>query len=132
MKYAILSDIHSNPDALERAFEDAWDHDVDADFRSTFPVRGHTHVLAVWNWDQYLWDRFPSPVRDDCFVAETGHRYVVNVGSVGYPRVETSSVYCLFDSETGRVEIRRLPFDADGYARSLRAHGIEIPYWLDT
>ena len=28
MKYAILSDIHSNPDALERALEDAWDHDV--------------------------------------------------------------------------------------------------------
>lgn len=240
MKYAILSDIHSNPDALERALEDAWDHDVDkviclgdvvgygpdpvravelvrdscdvvlmgnhdaavaglvntdgylgsaaegvrrnreqlseedlawlksltyvhseagfdcahgsfaeaeqfhytqdafdakASLRTSearFQFVGHTHVLAVWNWDQYLWDRFPSPVRDDCFVAEPGHRYVVNVGSVGYPRVETSSVYCLFDSETGRVEIRRLPFDADAYARSLRAHGIEIPYWLDS
>ena len=239
MKYAILSDIHSNPDALERALEDAWDHDVDkviclgdvvgygpdpvravervrsccdvvlmgnhdaavAGLTSTdgfigsaadgirrnreqlsgeniawlgslpyvhseagfdcahgsfadadrfcytydhfdakpslrisearFQFVGHTHVSAVWDWDKYLWNRFPSPVRNNAFAAASEHRYVVNVGSVGYPRAETSSVYCLFDSDEGRVEFRHLPFDVESYAASLRAHGVELPFWLD-
>ena len=96
-----------------------------------FQFVGHTHVVAVWNWDQYLWDRFPNPVKNGEFVAEPGHRYVVNVGSVGYPRVEKSSVYCLFDSDEGRVEFRRLPFDAQAYAQSLREQNVELPYWLE-
>lgn len=239
MKYAILSDIHSNPEALERVLEDAWDHDVDkiiclgdivgygpdpagavdlvrnscdvvlvgnhdaavagktstdgfigsavdgirrnqaqlsaedrtwlaslpyvhseAGFdcahgsfadadkfcytydhfdakvslrisEARFQFVGHTHVSSVWDWDQYLWDHFPSPVKGDMFIAAPGHRYVVNVGSVGYPRVETTSVYCLFDSDEGRVEFRRLPFNYKSYVASLHAHGIELPFWLD-
>ena len=96
-----------------------------------FQFVGHTHVSAVWDWDECLWDRFPSPVKNGGFVAEPGHRYVVNVGSVGYPRVEAASVYCLFDSSAGSVEFRRLPFDAASYAESLRSHGVEIPHWLE-
>ena len=95
-----------------------------------FQFVGHTHAVAVWNWDLCLLGTFPSPVENDGFVAKPGHRYVVNVGSVGYPRVEGSSVYCLFDSDEGRVEFRRLPFDANAYARSLLKQGVELPYWL--
>ena len=239
MKYAIISDIHANPDALEKELEDAWEHDTDkvvclgdvvgygpdpvraveiarnscdvvlkgnhdaavAGLRDTagmlgsaaegvlrargqlseadrarlaslpyvhseegfdcahgsfadaeqfcytcdhfdatvslrtsdarFQFVGHTHVHNVWDWDEYLWDRFPSPVRDNAFAAAPGHRYVVNVGSVGYPRAEASPVYCLFDSDAGRVEFRHLPFDVESYAASLRAHGVELPFWLD-
>jgi len=96
-----------------------------------FQFIGHTHVSAVWNWDQYLWDRFPDPRVEDGFVAEPDHRYVVNVGSVGYPRVEDGSVYALFDSSVGSVEFHRLPFDYETYARDLRSAGIELPFWLD-
>lgn len=96
-----------------------------------FQFVGHTHVSAVWDWDECLWERFPSPVRDSRFTAVPEHRYVVNVGSVGYPRVEGKSVYCLFDFAEGRVEFRRLPFDAKGYARSLAAQGVEVPPWLE-
>lgn len=76
-------------------------------------------------------DMVPNPARDNAFTAAPGHRYVVNVGSVGYPRAETTSVYCLFDSDEGRVEFRHLPFDAEAYAANLRAHGTELPFWLD-
>ena len=55
----------------------------------------------------------------------------MNVGSVGYPRVETTSVYCLFDTDAGRVEFRRLPFDYKSYVAFLHAHGIELPLGLD-
>ena len=152
MKYAIISDIHSNPDALEKVLEDAWEHDTDKVVclgdvvgYGPDPVRaveiarnscdvvlmGHTHVHNVWDWDEYLWDRFPNPVRNGGFTAAPGHRYVVNVGSVGYLRVENGSVYCLFDSDTGKVEFRRLPFDAEAYAEAVRAQGAEIPFWLE-
>ncbi len=96
-----------------------------------FQFVGHTHVHNVWDWDEYLWDRFPNPVRNGGFTAAPGHRYVVNVGSVGYLRVENGSVYCLFDSDTGKVEFRRLPFDAEAYAEAMRAQGAEIPFWLE-
>ena len=96
-----------------------------------FQFVGHTHVSAVWNWDKYLWDRFPDPRVEGAFVADPEHRYVVNVGSVGYPRVENDSVYALFDSATGTVELRRLPFDYETYAADLRSNGVELPFWLD-
>lgn len=96
-----------------------------------FQFVGHTHVSAVWNWDQYLWDRFPDPRVDDAFIADPEHRYVVNVGCVGYPRVEDGSVYCLFDTVAKKVEFRRLPFDYKTYADDLRSNGVELPFWLD-
>lgn len=40
-------------------------------------------------------------------------------------------MYCLFDSDTGKVEFRRLPFDAEAYAEAMRAQGAEIPFWLE-
>jgi len=96
-----------------------------------FQFVGHTHVSAVWAWDQYLWDRFPDPRVDAEFSADPERRYVVNVGSVGYPRVENGSVYALFDASVGKVELRRLPFDYETYADDLRSNGVEIPFWVD-
>jgi len=96
-----------------------------------FQFVGHTHVSAVWDWDQYLWDRFSDPRVNAEFSANPEHRYVVNVGSVGYPRVENGSVYALFDSAIGKVEFRRLPFDYETYADDLRSNGAEIPFWVD-
>ena len=47
------------------------------------------------------------------FVLEDGKRYIVNPGSVGYPRSEggvCESTYVLYDDKTGTVLFRRLPF----------------------
>ena len=47
------------------------------------------------------------------FVLEEGKRYIVNPGSVGYPRAEggvCESTYVLYDDKTGTVLFRRLPF----------------------
>lgn len=48
-----------------------------------------------------------------------------------YTRVKSGDMYCLFDSDTGKVEFRRLPFDAEAYAEAMRAQGAEIPFWLE-
>ena len=71
---------------------------------------GHTHVPAI-----HLTGPSGAVYRLDAqdFVAETGKRYLVNVGSVGYPRESDGvclSTYVLYDSETKTVRFRRLPF----------------------
>jgi len=96
-----------------------------------FQFVGHTHISAVWALDQTLQTNFRDPRIDGAFSADPERRYVVNVGSVGYPRVENGSVYVLFDSATGNVAFRRLPFDYETYADDLRSNGAEIPFWVD-
>lgn len=59
-----------------------------------------------------------------------GARYIVNVGSVGYPRSDMCIVYCIYDDEAGEVTYRRLPFDFKGYIGAMLAHGHELPLWL--
>lgn len=56
--------------------------------------------------------------------------YIVNAGSVGYPRNEPESVYALYDSDQGTVIWRRLPFDYGNYVARMRAKRIELPGWL--
>jgi predicted phosphodiesterase len=56
------------------------------------------------------------------FQVEPGKRYIVNGGSVGQPRdSDPRAGYCLFDSDTGDVFFRRVPFDVDAYRDDLRA-----------
>ena len=93
---------------------------------------GHTHLEALYGFGFASDSRFP-----DCFRA-TPHdfnlkeswRYLINVGSVGYPRVKPYSSYVLYDSATGNVCFRRVDFDFNGYVSALRAKSISIPDWL--
>ena len=59
-----------------------------------------------------------------------GGRYIVNVGSVGYPRNELESVYALWDSRQRTVVWRRLPFDYADYAARMDARGVALPDWF--
>ena len=58
-------------------------------------------------------------------------RYLVNIGSVGYPRVKDYSSYVLFDSATGDVLFRKVEFDFAGYKAALRAKSIPVPPWME-
>lgn len=93
---------------------------------------GHTHLEALYGFGFASDSRFP-----DCFRAtphdfklKEGWRYLINVGSVGYPRVKPYSSYVLYDSATGNVCFRRVDFDFKGYVSALRAKSISIPDWL--
>ena len=57
-------------------------------------------------------------------------RYIVNVGSVGYPRCEFCSTYVIYDAELRRLTFRRIPLDIPAYAEKLVEHGITPPLWL--
>lgn len=71
---------------------------------------GHTHVPLVHAMSP---DGGIATLPADGFTAEPGFRYVVNPGSVGYPREadgRCESTYVLYDSSAGTVRYRRLPF----------------------
>ena len=65
------------------------------------------------------------------FVLEPGKRYLVNVGSVGYPRSGVCrSFYCLYDDGTGTVSFRSLPFDLEGYRAKMNGQGLDEAPWM--
>ena len=64
------------------------------------------------------------------FVRTPGTRYIVNVGAVGYPRFERETTYVIYDSGTGSISFRHLPFDFRGYAEAMDAQGVEPPVWV--
>ena len=71
---------------------------------------GHTHVPGL-----FLTGQSGATYRLDAqdFTLEDGKRYLVNPGSVGYPREANGicvSTYVLYDSVAGSVFFRRLPF----------------------
>ena len=91
---------------------------------------GHTHLEALY--------RVKTEGYPDCerlepkdFKMDDKWSYLVNVGSVGYPRVKPYSSYVIFDSATGEVQFRRVEFDFAGYKAALQAKSIPIPPFLE-
>lgn len=75
---------------------------------------GHTHTPAL-----FVTGRsgavYALPPED--FVLEDGKRYLVNPGSVGYPREKDGkcfSSYIIYDVPTASVYFRKVPFDVSG------------------
>lgn len=63
-------------------------------------------------------------LRPDC-------HYVINVGSVGHPRIECSIAYVVLDPEEKTVSIRHLPFDFESYKKDMTSAGFSIPEWAE-
>ena len=91
---------------------------------------GHTHNEALY---RVKMDGYP-----DCewlepkdFKMEEGWGYLVNVGSVGHPRVRGYSSFALFDSATREVQFRRVEFDFAGYKAALQAKSIPVPPFVE-
>lgn len=93
---------------------------------------GHTHLEALYRvkMDGYPECEWLKP-NDFDFKMEEGWAYLVNVGSVGYPRVKAYSSYAIFDSETGVVHFRRVEFDFADYKAALQAKSIPIPSFVE-
>lgn len=91
------------------------------DARANFDIRrepllfvGHTHSPAVFLTGQ-SGQVYALPPTD--FVLEEGKRFLVNPGSVGYPREKDGvcqSSYVIYDTDSRAVYFRFLPFDVSG------------------
>lgn len=98
----------------------------------------HVHLSSVWQVGKddavsLLSDLCIRPAREpemSSFKLDPKCHYVINCGSVGYPRFERSVVYAVLDSDEQTVSIRRLPFDVEAYKRDMAAAMLAIPAWI--
>ena len=112
---------------------------------------GHTHHAAIWELTggrassravatsgkdvcrPKLEHRFRQPAakaESVSFKLNPTSRYIVNVGSVGYPRNDLCGAYGIFDADARRMTIRRLPFDFKSYITEMLDRKLDLPRWL--
>ena len=99
---------------------------------------GHTHHAMVWEatgkgvCQEKLACRFVrAALKPESVSFELAQsRYIVNCGSVGYPRSDLCSSYAIFDSSVANVCVRRLPFDFKSYITEMLKNDLALPDWL--
>jgi len=83
---------------------------------------GHTHVPGIFtkDGDEQIHYREDS----SCDLA-LGHKYIVNVGSVGQPRDgNTQAAYCIYDTVAKKVEIKRAPYEIELTRKKINSAGL--------
>jgi len=89
---------------------------------------GHTHKPGIFVLGE---SGVPHALEPMDFTLQPGKRYVVNVGSVGYPRSGACrSFYCVYDDESRTVYFRSLPFDLEGYRAKMNGQGVDEAPWI--
>ena len=91
---------------------------------------GHTHKPGIFVLGG---SGEPHALEPMDFTLEAGKRYLVNVGSVGYPRSGACrSFYCIYDDSARTVTFRSLPFDLEGYRAKMNGQGMDEAPWIKT
>jgi diadenosine tetraphosphatase ApaH/serine/threonine PP2A family protein phosphatase len=81
---------------------------------------GHTHSPKA-----YIRDGSVRSLPLDILPLETGKKYLINVGSVGQPRDgDPRAAYCIYDTVSNEVELRRLDYDIASAQAAVRAAGL--------
>lgn len=105
---------------------------------------GHSHHASVWRTRKtrngairdfgMAYELAYSPERQRAksrtVRLESGIRYIVNPGSVGYPRNDGCASYAIYDSDAKTVTFRLLPFDYDSYVDRMVANDLPVPDWV--
>jgi len=100
---------------------------------------GHTHCRRIVKIDEkykknedfnkYFSD--VSDIADDEKVDLSKGNAIINVGSVGYPRIEPFTSYVVFDTVSKQAAFRKLRFQFREYVERMTHCGIRIPSWMD-
>ena len=105
------------------------------DAAASFKVRSEALLFAGHTHEPCVFAMTPSgevekrEAKD--FVLADGERYIVNPGSVGYPRHGACrSSYCIYDDAEKRVSFRSLPFDIESYRKKMQGKGMDEAPWL--
>ncbi|MCR5751931.1 MAG: metallophosphatase family protein [Kiritimatiellae bacterium] len=113
--------------------------EVEANFHRS-PARlmfcGHTHQATAWEEKdgrivQRMFFKTPATKLElKPFRPKRDCRYIINVGSVGYPRNDLCATYVIWDTETNCISFRRIPFDFKGYIKEMLNRKLDLPEWL--
>ncbi|HRR33859.1 MAG TPA: metallophosphoesterase family protein [Kiritimatiellia bacterium] len=89
---------------------------------------GHSHLPGIYVIGESGVPHFVEPFD---FELEEGKRYLINPGSVGYPRVgNRRSSYCIYDDAARAILFRQLPFDTATYLAAMHGTGLDDDPWV--
>ena len=89
---------------------------------------GHSHRPGIYVIGTSGVPHFIEPFD---FELEEGKRYLINPGSVGYPRVgDCRSSYCIYDDKARSILFRQLPFDTISYRTAMHGIGMDDDPWV--
>ena len=96
----------------------------------TLLVVGHTHIPCLFEQESA-----DAPVRKlppENLQLRPSHRYVVNPGSVGFPRTDTLTAdYIIYDTLMRRITFRSVVYDLTPYRLALVRNGYNpLNYWF--
>ena len=117
------------PDAFNYVLAEA---DAAANFsRTAFPILfvGHTHIPRVFCCDAQGEVTMLEP---GDITLEDNHRYLINPGSVGYPREtlgQCFSSYVIYDSTALTIQYRFIPFTIASVMQRGKSAADKKPYW---
>jgi len=81
---------------------------------------GHTHTPRA-----YIRDGNVTSTPLDILTIQQGKKYLLNVGSVGQPRDgNPMAAYCIYDTNTNEVHLRRVDYDIPAAQKSIREAGL--------
>jgi len=85
---------------------------------------GHTHMLGLIRFDGRR--VFSVPLSGETMELDRDSRYIVNVGAVGQPRdgLNNQAKYVIYDTATGRLEVRFVPYDIAATANKIIQLGL--------
>ena len=88
---------------------------------------GHTHLMELVAYNGRSTKR--RPLGRETVPLVPGHRYLINIGSVGQPRDgDNHAKYGLWDTAAGTLEVRFVPYDIDAVAQKILAAGLPPSY----
>lgn len=86
---------------------------------------GHTHVQIAFREIRASQRAVIAPLDDETVALDPGARTLLNPGSVGQPRDgDPRAAYALLDTDTGLVQLRRVPYDIADAQRRILAAGL--------
>ncbi|MFZ5516314.1 MAG: metallophosphoesterase family protein [Candidatus Zhuqueibacterota bacterium] len=117
--------VHSNPYAPS-----SWDYILSIDdaifnfskFNEQLCFIGHSHqpIIYIENRDANY-----SFTTDRELEIKEGHRYIINVGSVGQPRDNNpKSAFGIFDTQTRSYQLKRISYDIHKTYDAMRSFGL--------
>ena len=84
---------------------------------------GHTHTLEMIGYDgeKMVYDDLPEGLTN----LEKDKKYIINIGSVGQPRDDSSDAkYVIWDSTADTIDIRFIPYDIASVVKKIKDAGL--------
>ena len=117
--------VHATP-----ADPNAWDYILSVDdaianfphFQTQVCFIGHSHVPIIIHQEKANRARVQ---RETKLTLEEGHRYIINIGSVGQPRdFDPRAAFAVFDTEKRTYELHRAPYPVGITQRKILERGL--------